>query len=328
MLFEEHGFEGNIHNYYDYGNSLLDRVLSSRSGNPMTLAVLFSSICRRVGVELDLVGLPGHLLLATRPKEGEDRLFIDSYHGGLILGLDQCMQRVSSLRITWSDEMALPLSPCDVWDRMVRNLINCHERASDMSRLMVVALLPPEERARRARPECRGGPASKSSTKSVTQSVTTAHPAACSAAQQEIQEVTVCQTEPVLCQTEPAAGSVVVPAPLCQAKTEITTTPAASTTSQPLAPSARRPMRPSMTPSVRALGWRGLPIAQDVLIEVVPAVLNLIKASFTQTNGVFTVTCRHETCCSELPLAPFPRSPVSSNVSAESASRLHGKEAQ
>ena len=39
-------------------------------GIPISLSVLFATICRRVGVQLDMIGLPGHFLLATRAEEG------------------------------------------------------------------------------------------------------------------------------------------------------------------------------------------------------------------------------------------------------------------
>ena len=95
LLFEEEGFHGNRENYYNYQNSLLDHVLVSRTGIPISLAVVFAAVCRRVGVHLDFVGMPGHLLLATRPRAQDPRVFVDSFHGGALLGHAQCKEGCS-----------------------------------------------------------------------------------------------------------------------------------------------------------------------------------------------------------------------------------------
>ena len=107
MMFQEDKFGGNTENYYDYRNSLLDCVLDTRLGIPITLSVIFAAVCSRVGVELDSIGLPGHFLLATRPPTGaaseEARVFVDAFHGGALLGLPDC--QVCCRRV---------LSPCAV----------------------------------------------------------------------------------------------------------------------------------------------------------------------------------------------------------------------
>lgn len=146
MLFTEEGFAGNQHNYYDFRNSLLDHVLGSHTGIPISLSVIFAAVCRRVGVDLDMIGLPGHFLLATRPRHpAEARVFVDAFHGGSMLGLQQCEQIVRSYGIRWSDDMATPVQVGEVCDRMVRNLLNCHKQTGDMMQARIVQNLLPRE---------------------------------------------------------------------------------------------------------------------------------------------------------------------------------------
>lgn len=153
MLFVEEGFSGNQQNYYDHRNSLLDHVITSHTGIPISLSVLFAAVCRRVGVHLDMIGLPGHFLLATRPQApSEPRVFVDAFHGGAMLGLEQCEQIVRSYGIRWSEEMATPVQVGEVWDRMVRNLLNCHKQTGDMAQARVVQGLLPRESVAGAAP--------------------------------------------------------------------------------------------------------------------------------------------------------------------------------
>ena len=140
LLFQEEGFAGNTEDYYNHENSLLDRVLDTRKGIPISLSVLFAAVCERVGTQLDMIGLPGHFLLATRPSPPAypERVFVDAFHGGELLDIRQCEQIVRSYGQPWSPQLATPVPVTEVWERMLRNLSNCHgagEQASMVHRL-------------------------------------------------------------------------------------------------------------------------------------------------------------------------------------------------
>ena len=142
LLCKEEGFEGNEADYYDHRNSLLDNVITSRKGIPISLSVLFAAVCARVGVPLDMIGLPGHFLLGTR-SEGPsgERLFIDVFHSGRLLNIDQCEAIVRAYGIPWSEELARPVPLTEVWGRQVRNLANCHKQSGEFDKLQLTEAL-------------------------------------------------------------------------------------------------------------------------------------------------------------------------------------------
>ena len=85
---------------------------------------------------LDMIGLPGHFLLGSRPtRPGEERIFVDPFHGGAILSLQDCAQIVAHYGVAWSAELANPVPHSEVWGRMVRNLLNCHKRNGDVDQV-------------------------------------------------------------------------------------------------------------------------------------------------------------------------------------------------
>lgn len=136
LMFEEEGFAGNQLNYYDPNNSLLDHVLASRQGIPISLSVAFAAVSERAGVPLDMIGLPGHFLLGSRPtRPEEERIFVDPFHGGAILSLHDCAQIVAHYGVAWSPELANPVPHSEVWGRMVRNLLNCHKRNGNVDQV-------------------------------------------------------------------------------------------------------------------------------------------------------------------------------------------------
>ena len=85
FLFEENGFHGSRHDYYNPANSHLDQVLDDREGLPITLSFVFLAVAERAGLrDVRGVPLPGHFLVAHAPPGGPERL-LDVFNGGRTL---------------------------------------------------------------------------------------------------------------------------------------------------------------------------------------------------------------------------------------------------
>src|SRR4051812_26816935 len=80
FLFGELGFRGNAGDYYDPRNSYLNEVIERRTGIPITLAVLYMELGRRIGLPLQGVSFPGHFLVRLRLRGGT--LVLDPFAGG------------------------------------------------------------------------------------------------------------------------------------------------------------------------------------------------------------------------------------------------------
>lgn len=63
VLYEDAGFHGASDNYYDPDNSCVDQVLSRRTGIPISLSLVYMAVAFRVGLEMQPVNLPAHLML-------------------------------------------------------------------------------------------------------------------------------------------------------------------------------------------------------------------------------------------------------------------------
>ena len=124
-LFEELGFGGNEADYYNYRNSLLNFVIETKKGIPITLAILYTCVCRRLNICVDMIGLPGHLVLGF-VDDGGNRLFMDVFRGGQILTLTDCQQIVMMYGYEWQESFGEPLDPYQVFHRILNNLSNCH----------------------------------------------------------------------------------------------------------------------------------------------------------------------------------------------------------
>lgn len=150
-LFEELGFCGNSEDYYDPRNSYLNDVIERRRGIPITLAVLYIEIGRRIGLPLYGVSFPAHFLVKCALRDGT--LVLDPYARGASLGLDDLQARLESVTHGLPlDEPAIasllaPATPQEIFARILRNLRAIHAgRGEDLKALgachRIVALQP------------------------------------------------------------------------------------------------------------------------------------------------------------------------------------------
>ncbi|XP_043281812.1 F-box only protein 21-like [Venturia canescens] len=98
VMFHDLGFHGNSEMYYSSKNSFIDEVLIHKQGIPITLAIVFESAARRLGLHCETVSFPAHFLLRwkeryiPRTKEDEEveSYYIDVFNGGQFLTRNSC----------------------------------------------------------------------------------------------------------------------------------------------------------------------------------------------------------------------------------------------
>lgn len=122
-------FRGNIREYDDPRNSLMDRVLERRLGLPISLSVLAIHLAECCGVELHGVSFPGHFLVGLELDGGLDPYIWDPFRGGRRLQLDELAALFTSVVGHHvepdSPELLAQLRPCHsrmILTRMLENL--------------------------------------------------------------------------------------------------------------------------------------------------------------------------------------------------------------
>ena len=122
-LFVELGFEGNVTDYYNPSNSCLNDVLTQRTGIPITLSVVYMEIARRLSRPVTGIGLPGHFI--ARYDDGVFSTFVDAFHGGRLLDVNDCFEMASSVTgeaLPKDPGMLAPVSKAHIAGRMLNNL--------------------------------------------------------------------------------------------------------------------------------------------------------------------------------------------------------------
>ena len=141
-LFEELDFAGNADDYYDPRNSYLNEVIDRKLGIPITLAVLYIEVGRRVGLPLTGVSFPGHFLVKCAVRDGS--VVLDAYARGATLGIKDLQKRLRVLSggVDVAPEAVMRLLPAaqprEIVARMLRNLKAIHAERGDRTRALTL----------------------------------------------------------------------------------------------------------------------------------------------------------------------------------------------
>lgn len=139
VLFEERSYRGNIGDYYDPRNSFLNDVLERRLGIPISLAVIFIEVGRRIGIDAGGLNFPGHFLV--RVEDADDFVIVDPFHGGMTLTVEELRQRLKAVLgpdAELTPDHLLPATKRDIVTRMLSNLAAIYRRANDTHRAVAV----------------------------------------------------------------------------------------------------------------------------------------------------------------------------------------------
>jgi regulator of sirC expression with transglutaminase-like and TPR domain len=139
FLFEREGFRGNADEYYDPRNSCLNDVLDRKLGIPITLSVLMIEIGRRLGLQLEGVGLPGHFIVGAQVESG--RLYFDPFNGGAVVTPETAAEiasRAVGRPVKLEQAHWAPCSKRQIVIRMLRNLKTIYARQSEWDRALTV----------------------------------------------------------------------------------------------------------------------------------------------------------------------------------------------
>ncbi|MGZ4872841.1 MAG: SirB1 family protein [Candidatus Angelobacter sp.] len=159
VLFQEEMFRGNTVDYYSPRNSFLHDVLDRRLGIPITLALVYMEVARRVRFQLFGVGMPGHFLLKHYDVDGH-AILIDAFERGSIVTEDDCRQKLDSIyagQVALQPEFLLPVTRRQMLTRMLNNLRSIYLSQRDFRKavqvvdlILVIYPRSPEDMKQRA----------------------------------------------------------------------------------------------------------------------------------------------------------------------------------
>jgi regulator of sirC expression with transglutaminase-like and TPR domain len=138
-LFEEQGFAGNMEDYFDPRNSYLNDVLDRRLGIPITLSLVLIEVGRRLDLQVEGIGLPGHFV--TGARVGGEHVLLDPFNGGTILTGEACgdlVARAVGRPVELTAEQFVPVTKRQFLTRMLNNLKGAYWRREAWRKVVAV----------------------------------------------------------------------------------------------------------------------------------------------------------------------------------------------
>jgi regulator of sirC expression with transglutaminase-like and TPR domain len=160
FFYRELGFVGNVNDYYNPENSYLNRVISTRRGIPISLAMVYMELAQQIGLNVKGICFPGHFLMKLSVHSGD--IVLDPLNGSS-LSREELEERLEPYlaRQDYSAEMPLTAylqtaRPREILMRMLHNLKvlfvenECWQQLLAVQERLVI-LLPNEITERRDR---------------------------------------------------------------------------------------------------------------------------------------------------------------------------------
>lgn len=160
FFYHELGFAGNVNDYYTPDNSYLHRVITTRRGIPISLAVVYMELGQQVGLDVKGISFPGHFLMKLSVQSGD--IVLDPFNGAS-LSREELEERLEPYFAQQDYPTDIPLTtylqdarPRDILVRMLRNLKTLFVERPHWQRVLgvqqrLVILLPDEITERRDR---------------------------------------------------------------------------------------------------------------------------------------------------------------------------------
>jgi len=130
-LYAELGFRGNEQNYYEPDNSYLNRVIDRRTGNPISLCMVYLFLSRRLHLPVAGIGMPGHFL--CRFQCPTDEWYIDAFNRGKLLSRIDCVKYLVQTNYGFQEGLLAPATPRRILLRICSTLhqIYLHLKLTD-----------------------------------------------------------------------------------------------------------------------------------------------------------------------------------------------------
>lgn len=123
IFFEIHGFHGNTKNINSPKNSFINNVIESKSGNPITLGIVYLAVCKLLHIPVYGVNVPAHFVLAYSEKPNDILFYINLFNKGTIFSKYDIDNFLAQLKLSPKASYYIPCDNLTIIQRLVQHLV-------------------------------------------------------------------------------------------------------------------------------------------------------------------------------------------------------------
>ncbi|MGC3943991.1 MAG: transglutaminase-like domain-containing protein [Chryseolinea sp.] len=143
VLFNKLKFGANTKNFHSPGNSMINVVLETKRGNPITLCIIYMLVAQKLKLPVAGVNLP-NLFVLTYKDVKHSQFYINVFNKGLIFSRQDIENYINELHLTHQPSFFEPCSNLEIVRRVFRNLIMSfdkmgeHAKAEEVKELLLL----------------------------------------------------------------------------------------------------------------------------------------------------------------------------------------------
>lgn len=130
IFFNQFRFRPNTKNFHSPANSMINSVLETKKGNPISLCSVYMVLAQKMNLPIFGVNLP-NLFILTYKLTDADAFYINVFNRGLIFTKEDIDSYLENLQLQKQDIFYEPCSNLDIVLRALRNLIVSFEKLGD-----------------------------------------------------------------------------------------------------------------------------------------------------------------------------------------------------
>lgn len=139
VLFNKLRFGANTKNFHSPGNSMINVVLETRKGNPITLCVIYMLVAQKLKLPVSGVNLPNLFILTY--KDPNHTFYINAFNRGLIFSKQDIENYINELHLVPQSSFFEPCNSLEIVRRALRNLVMSFEKMGEHAKAEEVKLL-------------------------------------------------------------------------------------------------------------------------------------------------------------------------------------------
>ncbi len=139
IMYNKLKFKPNSKNFHSPSNSMINTVIESKRGNPLSLSVIYMLLAQRLKLPIYGVNLP-NLFIVTY-KQGETQFYVNVFNNGIIFTREDIDNYIDQLKLERKEIYYEPCSHVDIVARALRNLVASFEKLGEYKKADDIKIL-------------------------------------------------------------------------------------------------------------------------------------------------------------------------------------------
>ena len=127
IIFDIHQFSGNTKNINSPQNSYINNVIETKKGNPITLGIIYLSICEKLKIPVYGINIPAHFILAYSESQNNVLFYINVFNKGSIFFKSEIDLFLEKIETEPKKEYYIPTDSINIIKKLIQHLVYTYD---------------------------------------------------------------------------------------------------------------------------------------------------------------------------------------------------------